>query len=78
MLEKNVVFTEFSQKNARAKLKIVSRKKSFSFLTFVTDFTKKIKNKRFTVWKNEKFGLTEKIFRQINSLVICLVKPLLS
>ena len=31
-----------------------------------------------TVWKNEKFGLTEKIFRQINSLVICLVKPLLS
>ena len=30
------------------------------------------------VWKNEKFGLTEKIFRQINSLVICLVKPLLS
>ena len=31
-----------------------------------------------TVWKNEKFGLTKKIFRQINSLVICLVKPLLS
>ena len=30
------------------------------------------------MWKNEKFGLTEKIFRQINSLVICLVKPLLS
>ena len=23
----------------------------------------------YTVWKNEKFGLTEKIFRQINSLV---------
>jgi len=31
-----------------------------------------------TVWKNEKFGLTEKIFRQIDSSVICLVKPLLS
>ena len=32
-----------------------------------------------TVWKNEKFSLlTEKIFRQINSLVISLVKPLLS
>ena len=30
----------------------------------------------FTVWKNEKFSLTEKIFRQINSLVTCLVKPL--
>ena len=45
MLEKNVVFTEFSQKNARAKLKIVSRKKSFSFLTFVTDFTKKLNQK---------------------------------
>ena len=30
------------------------------------------------LWKNEKFGLTEKIFRQINSLVVCLEKPLLS
>ena len=27
-----------------------------------------------TVWKNEKFTLTEKIFRQINSLVTSLVK----
>ena len=31
-----------------------------------------------TVWKNEKFSLTKKIFRQINSLVIYLVKLLLS
>ena len=31
-----------------------------------------------TVWKNEKFSLTKKIFRQINSLVISLVKLLLS
>ena len=31
-----------------------------------------------TVWKNEKFSLTKKIFRQINSLVISLVKTLLS
>ena len=31
-----------------------------------------------TVWKNEKFSLTEKKFRQINYLVISLVKPLLS
>ena len=31
-----------------------------------------------TVWKNEKFSLTEKIFRQINSLVISLVETLLS
>ena len=41
----------------------------------------KFRNFHCTVWKNEKFGLTgltEKIFRQINSLVICLVKPLLS
>ena len=30
------------------------------------------------LWKNEKFSLTEKIFRQINFLVICLVKTLLS
>ena len=31
-----------------------------------------------TVWKNAKFTLTEKIFRQINSLVISLVKSLFS
>ena len=31
-----------------------------------------------TVWKNGKFSLTEKKFRQINYLVISLVKPLLS
>ena len=30
------------------------------------------------VWKNEKFSLTIEIFRQINSLVIHLVKTLLS
>ena len=30
------------------------------------------------MWKNEKFALTEKLFRQINSLVISLVKMLLS
>ena len=34
--------------------------------------------KFFLHWKNEKFGLTEKIFRQIKSIVICLVKTLLS
>ena len=31
-----------------------------------------------TVWKDEKFSLTKKIFRQINSLLISLVKALLS
>ena len=31
-----------------------------------------------TVWKNKKFSLTKKIFRQINSLVTYLVKLLLS
>ena len=31
-----------------------------------------------TVWKNAKFTLIEKIFRQINSLVISLVKTLIS
>ena len=31
-----------------------------------------------TLWKNQKFTLTEKIFRQINYLVISLVKTLLS
>ena len=30
------------------------------------------------MWKNEKFTLTEEKFRQINYLVISLVKPLLS
>ena len=33
---------------------------------------------RTTVWKNDKFSLTKEKFRQINSLVIYLVKPLLS
>ena len=32
----------------------------------------------FVMWKNEKFSLTKKFFRQINSLVTYLVKPLLS
>ena len=32
----------------------------------------------FPVWKNDKFSLTEKKIRQINYLVISLVKPLLS
>ena len=31
-----------------------------------------------TVWKNEKFSLTEKIFREIDSLVTSLVHLLLS
>ena len=31
-----------------------------------------------TLWKNDKFTLTEIFFRQINYLVILLVKPLLS
>ena len=45
-----------------------------------TEFFSRLKTRILlnTVWKNGKFGLTEKIFRQINSLVICLVKPLFS
>ena len=35
-------------------------------------------NVQCTVWKNEKFGLTEKIFRQIDSLVMFFLKALLS
>ena len=45
------------------------------------DFTKFLQKKKVeysTLWKNEKFTLNEIFFRQINSLVICLVKPLLS
>ena len=45
----------------------------------------KIRNSRFhkdfvkspLLWKNEKFALTEKKIRQMNYLVISLVKPLL-
>ena len=33
---------------------------------------------RITVWKNEKITVTHKKFRQINSLVLSLVKTLLS
>ena len=38
----------------------------------------KKRGKDSTVWKNEKFTLTKQIFRQINSFVTYLVKPLLS
>ena len=54
-------------------------------VSLLINFTKYFLNERefhvfpfCTVWKNEKFGLTEKIFRQIDSFVISLVKPLLS
>ena len=40
----------------------------------LTEFLQK--SAQCTVWKNEKFTLTQKIFRQINYLVILLVKPL--
>ena len=45
------------------------------------DFTKKLEwqeNYYCTVWKNEKFTVTEKKFRQINSLVTSLVEKLFS
>ena len=45
------------------------------------DLTKNLSfssNYHHIVWNNEKFTLTEKIFRQINSLVISLVNTLLS
>ena len=38
----------------------------------------KSKSLDITVWKIEKFSLTEKIFHEISSLVTSLVKPLLS
>ena len=37
-----------------------------------------VKNRRSTVWKNEEFSLSQKIFREINSFVTSQVKPLLS
>ena len=43
------------------------------------DLTKKVQKLLWcTLWKNEKFTLTEIFFRQINSLVIYLVNALLS
>ena len=55
-----------------------------SHLYMIIVFTKcfwsesKFLNSYNIMWKNEKFALTEKIFRQINSLMISLVKMLLS
>ena len=37
-----------------------------------------IYSSKYTVWKLRKFSLTEEIFREINSLVTYLVKPLVS
>ena len=56
---KTVTFTKFLLKEFESKFP--------EFLHTVTHMH--------TVWKNEKFSLTEKIFRQINSLVTYLVKP---
>ena len=58
---------------------ILSRKlyKKVDFTIFSCE-TSKLFFHHHTVWKSENFSLTEKIFRQINSLVIYLLKPLLS
>ena len=47
-------------------------------LSYTTKILREMNVQHYTVWKNEKFSLTEKKFRQINYLVISLVKPLLS
>ena len=60
--------------------------KLFYYSTEKVDFTensflsKKAKKEKLTLYsvENEKFGLTKKIFRQINYLVLSLVKTLLS
>ena len=68
---------------------ILSHRKNFrvinSLVTFLFSHNfchKSVKvnfrNLQITVWKNVKFPLTKKLFRQINSLVTYLVKPLLS
>ena len=51
---------------------------SSNFLSKNVAFTKFLRKKMLTVWKNEKFSVTHKKFRQINSLVFSLVKTLLS
>ena len=64
----------------------VNEKKYFVKLTLIfskiiafTKFLSKLCEKsEFTVWKNEKFTVTEKKFRQINSIVTSLVKALFS
>ena len=60
---KHVDFTEFLPKNGEKKFR---------------NFTASQCENHIMKVKNEKFILTEKIFRQINSLVIYLVKPLFS
>ena len=65
--------------STRIHWKNISSKQLFSKYVTLTNFLpKKCERHSFTVWKNEKFSLTKKIFRQINSLVISIVKTLLS
>ena len=68
------IFKLFSSNQCRVKM--FSKKRFDGNLT--TKSSCELSNFHTTMCKNEKFGLTKKIFRQINSLVICLVKPLLS
>ena len=48
------------------------------FLSFISFHHSSVSPLQFTVWKIEKMSLTKKIFRQINHIVICSVKKLIS
>ena len=59
--------------------KNISSNQRFSKSVTFTKFLPKMwENLVCTVWKNEKFSLTKKLFREINSLVTYSVKALLS
>ena len=64
-ISSNQLFSNLFSKNV-AFTKFLSKKCDFHIVA------------QYTVWKNEKFTLTAKIIRQIISLVISLVKTLLS
>ena len=60
------------------KINIFSSKQHFYIFKEFKKLSTKERDRSHTVWKNKKLSLTLKIFRQINSLVTYLVKPLLS
>ena len=68
-ISSNQLFSNFFSKNV-AFTKFLPKNVRKNFCNFHSVF--------FTVWKNEKFTVTNKKFRQINSLVLSLVKTLLS
>ena len=68
-VEHQEIYSHKKNKSSNRPFSSNSFSKIFAFTNFLS---KDCESNYATVWKNEKFSLTKKIFRQINSLVIYL------